>query len=229
MVYHGTFHKIAAAVLLILFSSMLQAQEQCPKRIAAIRDDVLLAELSEALMATYQQLGCRVRIVELPGRRGISSFNALQVDGELYRLKLVEKRYTRPAVSSSVPLAYINNALWLHPDPAVSRDLPIGYLLGVVYQEEYLKGKNGYAFHTPEKMYEAYRNGRISGFLASESSVVAQVKRMGLSRPLRGETINKIAIYHYLGAEYEPIMRQFSELISKNGVFQKIVDAAGKE
>ena len=87
-----------------------------------------------------------------------------------------------------------------------------------------MKNRNGRAFHTPEQMYEAYRRGRISGFLASESSVNVQVKRKGLPKPIVGEVLSRVPIYHYLGAEFSPILAKFSKLIEKTRVFEKIID-----
>jgi len=211
--------------LLLPLSFAVQAFDDCPKKIAVIYGDVLLAELVKALKDTYSQLGCDVTIAELPGRRGVSHFNFGRVDGELYRLTKIEPQYTRPFSRSSVPLMHISNVLWLHPDSnvATNPNRPLGYLLGVAYQEEYMKNKNGRAFHTPNEMYEAYRREHISGFLASESSVNVQVKRMGLPEPIVGEVLSRVPIYHYVGAEFSPFMEEFSTLIEKTRVFEKII------
>lgn len=60
------------------------------------------------------------------------------------------------------------------------KKFPIGYVIGVVWQEQSIKDYNGLGFHGEEKLYEAYRRGRLSGFLPSDLTLKAWLLSNGL-------------------------------------------------
>ncbi len=213
---------LATSGLLPLHSSA-QEPEDCPKTIANISQEPITAATLNTFQQIYVDLGCLTKFVTLPGRRSILHFNKGLVDGEFFRLKLVEKAYQREFVRSSPPLFTLYNSLWLHPDPSISEKYPHGYVIGIVWQERYMKNRNGILFHSVEKMYETYRNGRLGGFLGTHHSVKAQIASGRLPiAPILGKVIMAEPLYHYLGSEYAPFMQRFSALIKEKDPFSFI-------
>jgi len=141
-------------------------------------------------------------------------FNKRLVDGEFFRLPLVEVQYSRPFVRSATPLFYISNRLWLHPDQKVRERLPIGYVLGVVWEELYMKNRAGVAFYSTFEVYDAYQRGLISGFFDSSTSTNTQFDNFELKPvPVLGKFISKLPLFHYLGVEHAEFMDELSELL----------------
>ena len=209
-----------------LFSScfyltgLAQAQVVCPKSIATVRDSVLAEANKAILQSVYSDLGCDILLDELPGRRGIASFNNHTVDGEMYRLEVAEPRYTREFVRSEVPLFQHSGSLWLHPDQALQESLPIGYTLGIVWHEQYMEGRRGRLFKTVEESFNSYNNGEIGSFVSSDFSVLHRISEGGFNVvPDQGAGIMSAPLYHYLGAEYSPFMKLFSDHLRKYSPF----------
>lgn len=195
---------------------------QCPETLAIVQNDRVVDATVSKLTELYLKLGCSPILQEFPGRRGILHFNERLVDGEFFRIPQVEYKYSRPFVRSAVPLFQTTNRLWLHPDPKVRDSLPIGYIRGVVWHEEYMKDRQGVAFSNGRKMFSFYQKGRISGFLASTSPAVdhSEISRLHPA-PVRGELISKLSLYHYLGSEHAVFMKKLSELLEANNPFEK--------
>ncbi len=138
------------------------------------------------------------------------------------RLEKAEKSYVRPFVRSSVPLFLLGSSLWQHPDQD-KESLPIGYTLGVVWQEDYMKGKRGLKFNNANELLDAYNAGRLSGILIADLSVFKLVKEKKLyPRPIKKQTISTAPLYHYLGAEYAPFMDRLSNLLKSKNHFSEI-------
>ncbi len=160
----------------------------------------------------------------MPGRREIKHFNRGVVDGEVFRLRQAEEHYERSYIRSEQPLFTLANSFWVHPVLRENKRLPIGYLLGVVWQENYMKTRQGRSFTDVDQRFDAYYNGQIKGFLAADFSVAARVKSNLISPiPERSEVLLEAPLYHYLGKEFAPIMKRLSEML-KRQPFKDIAD-----
>lgn len=213
--------------ILGLLPGMTSASEpECPSTIAAIDKDHLNQSAKKILRSLYKNLGCDVDFFDLPARRGISHFNQGIVDGEVYRLRQAESHYDRDFVRSKKPLFVISNSLWLNPHLKNNERLQIGYILGVVWQENYLRHVTGRAFANSMQMYEAYNKRQIKGFLAADFGVHARIKANKLSPvPEIGEILLKAPLYHYLGKEFAPVMGRLVEKL-KAGSLRDIGNVA---
>jgi len=197
---------------------------RCPETVAIIQDNSLVEATLESFKAIYLQLGCKPKFVELPGRRGIMYFNKNLADGEFFRLPLAEVLYSRSFVRSDTPLFYISNTLWLHPDPKVRESLPLGYLLGVVWEEEYMKSRDGMAFYSNIEVYDAYQKGLISGFFDSSYLANTQFDYLDLQpAPVLGKYISKLPLFHYLGVEHAEFMGKVSEVLKTNNPYERVI------
>ncbi|MFD2207718.1 hypothetical protein [Kiloniella antarctica] len=204
----------------LLLTSQSLAEVVCPKSIAIIGDSILAEQNLETLQSVYSDLGCDILIERLPGRRGIASFNNHTVDGEMYRLAIAEPRYTRNFVRSEIPLFQHSGSLWLHPNHTLRDSLPTGYTLGIVWHEKYMERRRGKLFKTVEDVYEAYNKGEIGSFVSSDFSVLHNVSEgKFIIAPDQGESIMRAPLYHYLGAEFSPFMKLFSDYLRKNTPF----------
>lgn len=211
---------IALSLPAVADSEIINKNIQCPEKLAIVQNGRFVDATVDKLKALYLQLGCRPTLQEFPGRRGILHFNEKLVDGEFFRIPLVEKQYSRPFVRSAVPLFQTSNILWLHPDEKVRERLPLGYILGVVWHEAYMKNHQGVAFSSARKMFDFYQKGRISGFLASTGPIIDQSELSALQPPpVRSEFISRQSLYHYLGSEHAEFMEKLSEQLMINNPF----------
>ena len=197
--------------------SLAGSEMGCPQKIAHVEQDWLSAQGVSVLTKMYAELGCpKTEFIAFPGRRGIQSFNHGMVDGEVFRLQVVEPLYTRAFSRSSQPLFELTSSLWLHPTFSRERRPPIGYVLGIVWMEQRMQGQDGKAYHSEADMYEAYNKGHLSGFLATDVSVRNMIAEGKFAvSPKHGKTEHRVPLFHYLGKEFSPFMKKFSAMLKK--------------
>jgi len=195
--------------------SLAAGEAGCPRKVAHIERDWLSAQAVSVLTKVYAELGCsKTEFVAFPGRRGIQNFNHSMVDGEVYRLQVVEPLYTRAFSRSAQPLFELTSSLWLHPTSFEGRKPPIGYILGIVWMEERMKTQEGKAYHSEAEMYDAYNRGHLSGFLAGDIAVHNMIaKGSFIMPPKQGKVENRVPLYHYLGKEFSPFMEKLSAVL----------------
>ncbi len=204
-----------------LFPSPLSAgtEVDCPKNIAIINQSVLSSKAAIILKKIYQDLGCPINLTFLPGRRGIQNFNDNKVDGELIRQQSAEKFMQRSFVKSS-PLFIVSNNLWGHPNLSIREKYPIGYLIGIFWQENYKTEKPMKSFHGNDQMFQAYNQGYLAAFPASDLLINILVEENKLiPPPVLLEEIVSTPLYHYLGKEFTPFMERFSAYIEEKKPF----------
>lgn len=213
-------------ISLLSISSVAFAEEKkndCPRRVASIGESVLADTGERILQGVYKALGCDVFVEALPGRRALAAFNNSSVDGELYRLRIAESKYTRSFVRSETPIFTISNSLWAHPNKDLATQLPIGYVRGILWQEKYMDESRGKIFNSVEEVFLAFDNGEIGAFLSADFSVASYQSEKGFQIiPVRSEKINIVSLYHYLGAEFAPFMKRFSKFISVHSSFSEL-------
>jgi hypothetical protein len=203
--------------------------EYCPREIAAIKGGPLSIKTAPVLSAIYKELGCPVKITFLPGRRGIREFNLSNVDGELFRLPLIEDKYTTTFVRSSEPLITINNAVWSNPDTKIAQSKPLGYTLGIAWQEKFISTRltdhtvRVLKFGSGEETYDAFNRGLIGSFLAEKQSVQLMLRDKKLDfSPTLQQTVKTQNLYHYLDKKYAKFMADFSKYLRAKTPFSKI-------
>lgn len=209
---------MVALVLWPATMTLAQEKDTCPIRLANLQGAVVGKKISVRLAKVYTALNCGTIFATLPGQRGLQLFNQHQVDGEVFRLALIEDRYRRDFVRSAEPVGEVRNALWYRagkrPDPNWQY---VGYIRGIVWQEVATKGKDSRVLTDHAALLRAYNEGKIDGFLLAMSTVedFYATGQLDDLPEMVGEPLMIRPIYHYLGAEYAPFMRRFNEEYTK--------------
>jgi hypothetical protein len=187
------------------------AAERCPARVNIVENESLSKIILQRVSEVYRSLGCDTHFPGFPGRRSIAMFNKHHADGELARLQQIDKIYTRPFVRSEVPVHVTTMSLWQHPDRARVSAMPTGFMHGIIWEEEYAKNhSNMKKFYSDAEMFKAYREHNLSGFLANNEHV-ARLK----PKPVQKERLLHVKLYHFLGAEFAPFMKELSKALRK--------------
>ncbi|MCZ4282928.1 hypothetical protein O4H49_19250 [Kiloniella laminariae] len=218
---------LGAFFFLFLFPGRVLAEGEggCPQVVSSVSNSFLDQTSQKILKSVYDALGCSVTVLAVPGRRGISLFNSMEVDGELHRFDIVEPHYSREFVRSSRPMFYQDGSLWLHPDLQVRETRPTGYLFGVIWQENYMKNHRGKVFNSSEELVKAYQTGEIGSFLYTDFIMMTKITEGEvLPVPQKGGRIIHAPLYHYLGVEFTPFMARFSQYLDQHEPFAVLED-----
>jgi hypothetical protein len=207
---------------MVLVSVTTGIAYDCPKSVASIYKNSLSQKVSLILQEAYKDMGCETHFVARPGKRALAEFNGGQFDGEVFRLKMAERAYKIDFVRSSRPLFTFNGSLWRNPQITRLKNRALGYSRGVLWQENYFKDSmNGVAFNSYEKMFTAYENGSIIGFIAADSMVYDALGEGHLSaQPVNVKTLFSAPVYHYLRKDFTPFMQALSTRIATQALFK---------
>ncbi len=223
--------QIAFGILLFLLGLMpsVSAQDRCPQKLSMPDLAPVQVEFTTLLLASYQALGCTPEIIPFPGRRGIYAYNHGQVDGETFRLPLVERHYGRPFVRSRVPLFYFTTGICSRPDHRYTDRAALGYVRGVVWHEQHVGEpafrieEHGRVFASQEAVFRAYNNGLIDHFLCETLVLRAAIAKGRFAEPPALEvTLARDPAYHYLNQSFAPFMRRLSDYLQQHDPFAEL-------
>lgn len=191
---------------------------ECPKILAAIADTALNAPLIPKTKSLYEKLGCEFNIAKLPGRRALAAFNAQSVDGELFRLQVIEKHYKVPFVRSQHPVLQITQGVWIRNGHELRAASIIGYVIGRRWQEDFAGAQpQSYRlieYSLSKEMFADFNAGRLDGFLSSSENIDPLLESKVLNgRPILAVKTGDRPLYHYLHEDYAPFMAEFSKLL----------------
>lgn len=217
---------VSILVLVALFCLTIPAYattSECPQTLSMYQENKLTLKARHIFEEMYAKLGCKLSTRLLPPKRSLLYFNRSLIDGELYRLEDIEKKYTKTFVRSQSPLLSIPASLWASADPEIYRTRPLGYIKGYAWQERFIRQKpllTPLAYMSEDDLYVAFNKGIIGSFLNNDPYVDFLQKEGLLSVPLKKiMTIEIRHFYHYLNAKYAPFMERFSELLAKEDNF----------
>jgi len=210
---------VAVILASITFWGQSAVAADCPGGIAAISDAELNGVVIPKTKMLYDQLGCELHIVPRPGRRGVIEFNTGKVDGELFRLRLIEKFYTAGFVRSQYPLLQVQQGIWIKNGSELKKGAFLGYVIGRRWQEEYAEDHQDrfrfVEYSSAAEMRQDYHSGQLAGFLAASPTIDELLKNGKLTeRPELALKIHVVKIFHYLSGRYAPFMAEFDKLLA---------------
>jgi hypothetical protein len=212
-------NRVLPIIVLIISLSVPSAAypHECPKTIAVVESNQISKKLLPVVVRIYRELGCKTEFLPFNGRRSLREFTSGRVDGELIRQKIIEKKYGPIFARSTVPVFVNSNSLWVHPEISIRESRPLAYMIGIVWQENYAKGKHAVGLDSSKKTIEAYNRGAISSLITSDFIVQDAILAGEFKPPpVRGEVIRKPPLYHYVNKKYAEFMVLFSKTLAKS-------------
>jgi len=190
----------------------------CPKVISTFANNLLAKDVGTILSRLYQELGCPIQLSPLPNKRSIVRFNKKDIDGEIFRHDAVEKHYSVPFVRSSKPLFILKSSIF--KNKKIEETRPLGYVRGIVWQEEYITSKNKIAFSSNHEMLNAFNRGAIGSFMANNISFKKLVKEGQIvEEGIQYEVVYSAPLYHYLQEDFADFMHALSDKIEQKNAF----------
>lgn len=199
-------------------STTASASAYCPGPVAIVEDLSLNAVVVPLVKDLYRQLGCELTTAPYPGRRGVVAFNAHDVSGELFRLRMVEGTYAVDFVRSGQPVLEAQQAIWIHGSTTLNANSKIGYVIGRLWQENHARANVAQhrfvKYSNSADLWLDYERHLVDGFLASNILAETILEKGVISEePVMAQLIRTSRMYHYLGSEFAPFMSEFSELL----------------
>jgi ABC-type amino acid transport substrate-binding protein len=176
---------------------------------------------SQMLMKAYTRLGYELIFVDLPAERSLLKSNNGLLDGEVNRIKGIEKKYGN-LIMVPVPVNFFEAVVFTKRHDfrvngwASLTSFSIAIRIGAKFAEYRTAGMNVTKFPTYEKAFLLLYNDRYDLCVSSRISGLEQIKKQNLigikalEPPL--ETIN---LYHYLHLKHKTLIPWISKELQR--------------
>lgn len=189
--------------------------------------------VSAILTSAYQKLGIEISIDYLPGNRALQTSNTGAVDGELFRIAGIDKKFTNlipvPEPIIELQTTVYSTKLQFNVESWQSlKPYKLGFLRGFRKAELKTKGMNIYQDNSLTHLFKLLEKGRIELVIESKlgASVILQHNDFPTVRAL-SPPVDKFKIYHYLhakNAKYIAPLAQTLLQMRQSGEIQQIID-----
>ncbi len=188
--------------------------------------------ISAILEKAYQKLGISISIKYLPGNRALYSSSTGAVDGELFRIAGIEKKYPEllrviEPILELKTMAYTKNVKFTVQNWQSLAPYKLGFLRSFRKAELKTEGMDTYQDDHLSNLFKLLDKGRIDLVIESQlgASVILQQNSFpnvtALSPP-----VDRFKIYHYLHTKNKRLLAPLSAILLKmrqSGEIQKII------
>ena len=189
--------------------------------------EISLRVLKEA----YKKIGIDVTYLPLPGERALRSSNAGQVDGEVFRIANVEKRYKNlvvvpTAINVLQGIAFTKNKDFPIKGWESLKPYKIGIQVGIKFAERGTQGMQRIMVDTNEQLFKMLHSERVDVIVVAYANGLQALNRLKLSgiRSLH-PAIQEYPLYHYLHKRHQSLVPKLNTVfreMQKMGRFEAI-------
>ena len=181
----------------------------------SVNSDISMRVLKHA----YQQLGIDIEYLPLPGERALRTSDSGEVDGEVFRIANVNKRYKNlvPVPTSINVLQGI--AFTKERDIRVSgwQSLAphnIGIQVGIKFAERGTEGMNRILVDTNEQLFKMLDSGRVDVIVAAHANGLKTISALELTG-IRSTTpaIQEYPLFHYLHKKHSALVPKLDAVL----------------
>jgi len=175
----------------------------------------------EVLSVAYSRLGIKIKYRPLPGERSIRSSNSGKVDGEVFRIANMQKRYKNlipvPTQINTLPaIAYSKNKNIKINGWASLKPYRLGIQVGIKFAERGTKDMKPIRVDSNKQLFKMLDTGRIDIAIAAQSNgikAITQIKSKQIY-PL-SPSIDEYPLYHYLHKKNSHLVDKLNAVLIK--------------
>jgi len=171
------------------------------------------------LQHAYQQLGIDIEYLPLPGERALRTSDSGEVDGEVFRIANVNKRYknlvpvpTRINVLQGIAFTKERDIRvdgWQSLAPH-----NIGIQVGIKFAERGTEGMNRILVDTNEQLFKMLDSGRVDVIVAAHANGLKTISALELTG-IRSTTpaIQEYPLFHYLHKKHSALVPKLDAVL----------------
>lgn len=184
------------------------------------------------LKRAYSQMGIKIEIYPMPGERALFSSNNGQVDGELFRIKDIHKKYNN-LIMIPVPINYLigraftkNFKKFLINGPNSFKGYKVGIHRGTKFAENYTKNISRSFVNKNIQLFKKLKFNRIDFAIVAELNGIKEMAKLGHKDIVALDPpVVKKKLYHYLhkrNSSLVPKLTSILKALKKEGIFEEI-------
>lgn len=193
--------------------------------------DPFVISAGRIVREAYRRIAIGVEIVNLPGKRALSTANKGRVDGEVFRIKGIDKEYKNllmvPVhVTQTETMVFTRNVKFPVKGWESLRPYSIGFVLGFLMAEKNTRGMEVFRSSTQAHVFKMLNFERTQVVIDSRMGGLAMIKQAGLTgiKPLE-PPLNSVKVYHYLHKKHKKLLPEITIVLKEmheQGIPQKI-------
>lgn len=175
----------------------------------------------KVLTKAYNRLGIKIKYLPLPGERSLRTSNSGKVDGEVFRIANVSKRYTNliqiPTSINTLPAIAFSKNKNISIDGWHSlRPYKIGIQVGIKFAERGTKKLNPVVVDSNEQLFRMLNSGRIDIAIASQVNGLKTLKLLKYKNiHALTPVIAEYPLYHYLHKKHASLVPRLNDVLIK--------------
>ena len=192
----------------------------------------------QILREAYKRIGIQIQIKEFPAERSLLMSNEGQSDGDVNRIKEVEKLYTNlirvPIVVNTVEwVAFSNNVRFPVEGWESLKPYKIALRRGMKIAEIKTEGMSREVVTTDEQIFKLLDIGRVDVAVSDLLTGRIELKRLNLESIFKLEPpLTTVELYHYLHKKHENLVAKITESLQtmeNEGEIRRIREQAEEE
>ncbi len=176
---------------------------------------------SQMLLKAYTRIGYELKFVDLPAERSLMKSNTGSLDGEVNRIKGIEKEYGN-LIMVPVPVNFLEGVVFTKRHDfrvngwASLKPFSIAIRIGTKFAEFRTAGMNVTKFSTYEKIFLLLYNDRYDICVSSRMTGLYQIKKQNLIGIKALEPpLETITLYHYLHRKHKALIPRISKELQR--------------
>ncbi len=202
----------------LMISIPLYAQ----KSLVLSKPDDPIADVSEKVLSeAYQRIGIQIQMITLPAERALLTSNSGDVDGEVNRIKGIEKIYLNlmmvPVVINMLEGVVFTKDVSIHVTKWNSlKPYKIGIRRGTKFAERGTKGMDVDFVTTNMQLLSKLDMGRCDVIVTSRLEGLDQIKQLHLTGIYILEPpLVRLKLYHYLHKKHITLLPDITNVLQK--------------
>jgi len=171
------------------------------------------------LEEAYKKLNIEIDIIALPGERALRTSNSGKVDGELFRIANIEKRYKNLVVVPTPINVLQGIAFTKNLRPSIEgwdslKPFKIGIQVGIKFAERGTQEMNPILVDTNEQLFKMLDNERLDIIIAAMANGLKTMHKLKLEsiHPIQ-PPIQEYPLYHYLHKKHLSLVPQIDKVL----------------
>ncbi len=194
-------------------------------------DDAISDLSSKVLETAYHKIGIKLKFEEYPAERALRMSNSGHIDGEVNRIKGIDKTYTNLilipiSVNSFEGMAFSHNVQFEVNGWESLRPYSIAIRIGIKFAEIGTEGMNVIKFPTNKKVFQMVAYGRVDICISSRLTGLYTIKKYGFKNiKILEPPLIKLNLYHYLHKKNKHLVPKITQSLKQmqdNGSILKI-------
>jgi polar amino acid transport system substrate-binding protein len=193
---------------------------------------------SKVMTEIYQTIGYDMKLVRFPSRRSLVEANLGTTQGELMRIKEIQKDYPN-LVRIPYPVSRLTSmALTLSGQPEINNmegllDKRVGVLRGLEYTDILTKNLDRERLNTIDSLFEILLAGRVDVIIFPELDAKKYIKNHQLEDKINISTyaIVDIPLYHFVHKDSKVVIELLNKKMSamnETGALVRLIDKANQ-